>query len=424
MALASELCERALFTFGRVTTSAFRQDLEKGRARIEFRRPENRQFWLAGYHYLKSLIRKGTYRTALEWAKLMYSFDHEDSYAMRHFIHFLAIRAHESKWLVEFLEELEQGDEHGDVVYIRQSLVLAKLQMGDSASAREILVAGLKTVPWLYCTLFQELGLDAPPSIWGISPDNDAQQFWIKLYIYQAKDLWNNPQATTLLQEATKSIDKVDKSALERHDMTPDLAVVRLAYLEGQTSLLSVAPRELLDRQPNYEFDPLPPPEEENIFTCGEGSRLPWRDASSEAASPFMERVQRLGARRQAERARRFGEGGQGQGAAGMLGAGGAAAFQDDDDEVQENWSDDEELRRDLEAAAAGGGGAAGNGMLGQLMQLLGMRVPGNVGAGDDDDEEEEELELDDDQMPADGEEGDNNNDSHDDVPPGAWPTG
>ena len=65
MALAGELCERALFTFGRVTTSTFRQDVEHGRARLDFRRPENRQFWLAGYHFLKSLIRKGTYRTAL-----------------------------------------------------------------------------------------------------------------------------------------------------------------------------------------------------------------------------------------------------------------------------------------------------------------------------------------------------------------------
>src|SRR5687768_3388123 len=57
MALASELCERALFSFGRVVTNAFRQDMERGRARLNFRRPENRQFWLAGYHYLRSLVR-------------------------------------------------------------------------------------------------------------------------------------------------------------------------------------------------------------------------------------------------------------------------------------------------------------------------------------------------------------------------------
>ena len=65
-ALSAELCERALFTLGRVTLSSFRKKLEQGKARVDFRRPENRQFWLAGYHYLKTLIMKGTYRTALE----------------------------------------------------------------------------------------------------------------------------------------------------------------------------------------------------------------------------------------------------------------------------------------------------------------------------------------------------------------------
>src|SRR4051812_41560915 len=89
MALAAELCERALFTFGRVATSAFRQDIEHGHARLDFRRPENRQFWLAGYQYLRSLIRKGTYRTALEWAKLMFALDRTDPYGMRHYIQFL-----------------------------------------------------------------------------------------------------------------------------------------------------------------------------------------------------------------------------------------------------------------------------------------------------------------------------------------------
>ncbi|KAF4975461.1 hypothetical protein FZEAL_7758 [Fusarium zealandicum] len=279
--LAAELCERALFTFGRVTTSAFRQNIEQGKARLDFRRPENRQFWLAGYHYLKSLIRKGTYRTSLEWAKLLYTLDTKDPYAMRHFIHFLAIRAHEARWLIDFIDEVEKTSDNRDTVYLRQSLVLAHLQLGDNARATEELENGMRRVPWLYCALFQELGLDTPPSIWGINADSDARSFWVKLYILHTKELWNNSQAMPVLERVAKSLEKVDTGALPSDDPPADQGATRLAYLEGQTSLIALAPRELLDTQPNYEFDPLPPPEEENIFS-GEGTRRPWNRRNSD----------------------------------------------------------------------------------------------------------------------------------------------
>lgn len=368
MSLAAELCERALFTFGRVATSAFRQSVEQGRARLEFRRPENRQFWLAGYHYLKSLIRKGTYRTALEWAKLLYALDPKDPFAMRHFVHFLAIRAYESKWLISFLDDMETTSDNRDTVYLRQSMVLAKLQMGEDA--RQDLVNGMQRVPWLYCALFQELGLDAPPSIWGINAESDAKSFWVKLYIYQMKDLWNNSQATSLLQDVAKTIERVDTSDLPE-DAPPDLGATRLAYLEGQTSLLSVAPRQLLDSQPNYEFDPLPPAEEDNIFSS-EGVQLPWNQEQSAAQNELFARMQNMMPRR-----------------APAVGAGGGFAPEQDDDDIGgPNWEDDEELQRDLEAHA---NRANAPGLFNAMMQMLGGRRGEEVDRGLDDDIEEAE---------------------------------
>ncbi|KAH7134739.1 transcriptional repressor TCF25-domain-containing protein [Dactylonectria estremocensis] len=362
MALAAELCERALWTFGRVTTSAFRQNMERGQTRLDFRRPENRQFWLAGYHYLKSLIRKGTYRTALEWAKLLYMLDPQDPYAMRHFIHPLAIRAREAGWFIDFVEEAKKT-QWRDSDYLQQSLVLAKLQMGDIEGARAEMSAGMKQVPWLYCTLFQELNLDSPPSIWGINADSDGRSFWTKLYIHQAKDLWNNAQATGLLLSVANSLSKVDMSQLASRDAPPDLGSTRLAYLEGQTSLLTVAPREFLDSQPNYEFDPLPPPVDENIFT-GEGTRMPWleKQQSVTAQASDIEARMRNMLERQA-------------GPAGPLRIPGAdpnlGLEEDDDDEGLARLleRDEAELQQDLEGHARGGNGT---GLLGALIQLLG----------------------------------------------------
>ncbi|KAF4985260.1 hypothetical protein FDECE_16693 [Fusarium decemcellulare] len=356
MALAAELCERALFSFGRVTTSAFRQNIEQGKARLDFRRPENRQFWLAGYHYLKSLIRKGTYRTALEWAKLLYTLDTKDPYAMRHFIHFLGIRAHQARWLIDFIDEVEKTSDNRDTIYLRQTLVLAYLQQGDTARATEELERGMRRVPWLYCALFQELNLDTPPSIWGINADSNTRSFWVKLYIYQTKDLWNNAQAIPLLEKVAKSLEKVDTSALPSDDSPVDQGSTRLAYLEGQTSLIALAPREFLDMQPNYEFDPLPPAKEDNIFT-GQGTQLPWIESRQQSQGPTSEieaRMRNMFARAAAV-------------PPGAIPVAGAGDDSDDDLEVAA-LLDDEELQRDLAEAD-------GAGILGRLMNMFNIRA-------------------------------------------------
>ncbi|KAI6781756.1 Pfam:DUF654 [Emericellopsis cladophorae] len=411
MALSAELCERALFTFGRVATTAFRQDLERGKARLDFRRPENRQLWLAGYHYLRSLIRKGTYRTALEWAKLLLSFDHKDPYAMRHFLHFLAIRAYEGQWFVDFIDELEKTSDNRDTVYLRQSLVLARLQMKDTEGAKAELRAGIQRLPWLYCALYQELNLDAPPSIWGVSADTDARSFWTKLYVYQTKDLWNNTATLSLLQQVAKSLDKVDTAQLPANDAPPDLGATRLAYLEGQTSIIAAAPREYLDMQPNYEFDPLPPPEEDNIFT-GDGCRMPWRDrnSSTRAMDNQMEAqlralIERQQARLQAGRANNNGQGG-GEGLAGIP--------PDDEENAELDMldMDDPELRQDLEEHARR---ANAPGIVQTLMRMLrGDGAPEEEYAHEEEHEQAEYAYHDDsddgDETPGEG-------------PPGAWPS-
>ncbi|KAH6688528.1 Nulp1-pending protein [Plectosphaerella plurivora] len=271
--LAADLCERALFTFGRVTTSAFRQKMENGKARLDFKRPENREFWLAGYHYLKSLLRKGTYRTAFEWAKLLYSMNPNDPYAMKNFLHPLAMRAHQAQWLVDFCASPEHMSGGTDDEYMKQTVVLAHLQLGDKDKAVKAAVDGMGKLPWLYCALFQELNLDPPPPLWGVKPPGDSQ-FWTNIYINQAKDLWDNPAAITVLKEAVKLAQKVDVKSLPK-DGPSDQRTARFAFLEGNTKLIAGVPRHILAQQPNYEFDPLPPLFNDNIFSST-GMQLPW----------------------------------------------------------------------------------------------------------------------------------------------------
>jgi hypothetical protein len=274
--LAADLCERALFTFGRATLASFRQNLLQGRARLDFYRPENRQLWLVGYHYLKSLIRKGASRTALEWAKLLFSLDPvDDPFGMLHLIHVLAVKGHETKWLQTFVDVFEKSTLGCDIRYYRNSIVLGLLQDQDLATAKEMLVGNMQDMPWLYCALFQALNLDAPPSIWGVQPPGpgSVDEFYTELYVQLTKDMWNYPQATSLLKAAASIAKKPT-------DPTPsggvmELRTARFVYLEGISSLISLVPHAILDRQPNYEFDPLPPAMAENVFS-GEGMRRPF----------------------------------------------------------------------------------------------------------------------------------------------------
>ncbi|KAI0381604.1 DUF654-domain-containing protein [Hypomontagnella monticulosa] len=276
LACAADLCERALFTFGRVSLSAFRQKIEQGKARLSFKRPENRQFWLAAYHYLKHLIKKGTNRTALEWAKLLLSMDPTDPYGIVNFIHPLAIRAHEAEWLIKFcssdvMNELRPSRsmsiirtsyDIGD--YLRQTEVLAKLQQGDTASAKVILVEGIEIVPWLYHNLFKALNLDVPKCVWGRQPRSREEDLYTSLYIHQTKELWNNTQAISLLKEAASEARRGDEY-VDPAQVTSELA--RFAIMLGIPSLIGLVPQRFLGASTSWEFDPVPPPLSENIFS-------------------------------------------------------------------------------------------------------------------------------------------------------------
>ncbi|KAI9642682.1 hypothetical protein NHQ30_008413 [Ciborinia camelliae] len=261
--LSSDLVERALFTFGRVSLSSFGAKLAKGKARLDFARPENREFWLAGYHYIKSLMMKGTYRTAFEWAKLLLSLDPEDDpYCMRWMIHHLALRAHEFQWLLDFAASRNVPEWSNTINYAKPSFALAAQHLKDGTKCRSILSDCMGQVPWLFCRLFKELDLDAPKSIWGMGPPTDADTLFTELYILQAKDLWNTPEATSLLMEVAQTIEKPDLSGKHLrldHSIEMSLNIVRFVYLDDRRELMSLVPSNILHRSNNSDSDPLPP---------------------------------------------------------------------------------------------------------------------------------------------------------------------
>lgn len=280
-ALAADLLERALFTFGRVTLSSFRKKLERGVARLDFRRPENRQFWLAGYHYIKSLMQKGTYNTALEWTKMFLSLSPNDEYGILNFTHVLAIYAYESEWFIELCNSSYFNSDEYDLPmkeYYRQSCVLAKLLVNDREGALKDLIHGMETLPWLYSSLCSAVNIDTPKAIWGIQPRNDDDALYTELYIHMAKDLWKKERdAIPLLKEAGGLAKKPDVGSLPPAREVP-LSIGRFIYLDNTPELMGLVPPDMLHASPNFDYDPLPPAKEDNIFS-NEWQEYPWSRA-------------------------------------------------------------------------------------------------------------------------------------------------
>lgn len=276
-ALAGDLCERALFTFGRVTLSSFRKKLERGLARLDFNRPENRQFWLAGYHYIKSLLQKGTYDTALEWTKLYLSLSPKDEYGLMNFTHVLAIYAYEAKWWIALCNSSYFNSNDYDLPmkeYHMQTCVLAKLQLDDKEGALKDLIKGMETLPWLYSAICSAVNIDTPRAIWGIHPPSDAANLYTELYIHMAKDIWKRDGAD-LLKQAGELATKVDVSSLPPTREVP-LSIGRFIYLDNTPELMALVPSSMLHASPNFDYDPLPPPRDDNIFS-NEWQSIPWR---------------------------------------------------------------------------------------------------------------------------------------------------
>lgn len=257
--VSGDLLERALFSFGRAVHSSFTTALAEGKARLDFRRPENREFWLAAWRYTNNLGQRGTWRTAYEWAKLILSIDPEgDPYCVALLIDQIALRGGQSDHFLQlsscsfFRDDIWKTRPNIDI-----SSALAQYKLKQAQSSRAKLKECISKYPWTFARLFQALNLDhIPKSIWGTSPKSEHDKFDCELYVHNAKDLWNTPEATSFLVEVAESMDPVMRTKESKAAITHDEA--RHVLLTGVPTLINLIPREYTS-MPSSSSDPLPP---------------------------------------------------------------------------------------------------------------------------------------------------------------------
>ena len=259
--VSGDLLERALFSFGRSVHSSFHTALAKGEARLDFRRPENREFWLASWRYISNLGQRGTWRTAYEWAKLLLSLDPEgDPYCIGLFLDQLALRGGQYEQFIDLAHTKELCfQDWGRFPNIQISIALSEYRLGKSVECRTSLIKAINDYPWLFARLFQELNIDhIPKSIWGKDARSEREKLESESYVARAKDLWNTPETISLLVEAARSVDVAPGGAINNEAIT--LNEARHILLSDIPALISLLPRSLTSTRTSAS-DPLPPPD-------------------------------------------------------------------------------------------------------------------------------------------------------------------
>lgn len=259
--VSGDLLERALFTYGRSVHSSFTNALSGGKARLNFERPENREFWLAAWRYMNNLGQRGTWRTAYEWAKLILSLDPElDPYCIHKVMDQLALRGGQAEHFLELskcssLWHNEDVWQRSPNVAISSALVESHLK--NPQQCRATLKESIESYPWIFTRLFQELNLQhIPKSIWGKTPRTPREKLDCETYVSVAKDLWNTPEATSLLVEVASYAVPPQSPTLDSRPITLDEA--RHAVLSGIPAIIDCIPR-AFTTQSTSSFDPFPP---------------------------------------------------------------------------------------------------------------------------------------------------------------------
>ncbi|KAL8669716.1 MAG: hypothetical protein Q9168_005700 [Polycauliona sp. 1 TL-2023] len=257
--VSGDLLERALFSFGRSVHSSFITALTEGKARLDFRRPENREFWLAAWRYVSNLGQRGTWRTSYEWAKLVLSMDPEgDPLCVAINLDQLAIRGGQAEHFLN-LCTCAPLDQFLNRPNLRISSALAQYRLKDAQGSRAQLRETIGKYPYIFTRLFQELKLDhLPKSIWGQKARSSREQFECEVYLNNAKDLWNTPEAISFLVEVAESSESKPAPSMLDEEIT--LEEARHILLSGIPTLINLLPRTFTTMNTSSS-DPLPPPD-------------------------------------------------------------------------------------------------------------------------------------------------------------------
>jgi len=303
---AAELVERTLYALEAAFHPLF--NLAVGTSRLDYKRQENRAFFVAIFRHISNVGARACHRTALEFCKLALSLDPDnDPLGILLMLDFYAIRAQQHAWFVEFVKNWDPKKNLPQLPNIAYSLALATFYSGNSAGknnstentnleADEKLQRALIDFPGVLWPLLDKCSVDidkrvmaSPYFVEAQSKQPAALQLLSGLYCGRAHHLWRDPAILPWLEKNVHAVlDLVDsnatiiKEAAEkrqiRYQGTPR-NIYRHVILSDIKDATTSLPRELAE-EPVMSYDPLPPTDAIDAYSRNQSNRPNLEDPS------------------------------------------------------------------------------------------------------------------------------------------------
>ncbi|XP_055912439.1 transcription factor 25 isoform X1 [Eupeodes corollae] len=374
-AMASDLIQRAVLVLETSLHPSF--SLVSGNSRLDYKRQENRGFFIVLFKQAQYVEARSCCRTAFELSKLILSLNPDvDPLAMVLIIDYYALRSKQYAWLVKFYEDWDAKRNLSQLPNMAYSYALALFYLlGDCEKADKALQYALLMFPGVLRPLLDELSVQTDSRVIAASYFNSgvsgsqspALHQLVSLYVCRAKVVWRDTSVLLWLERNVNTVlDRVDKedeivndynSKRSQRYVSPPRPILRHVILSDYGKKVPLAQFVAGEKEINL-YDPLPPLESINFYERKSSSSSPTTENNRSISMFFQSLLPTFNLRAQQNAA----------GAAGAVAAGGivgggiglpvaaaalpapAAAV---DDEVAQVDRHLEELNMNLENAAA-----------------------------------------------------------------------
>ncbi|XP_067133475.1 ribosome quality control complex subunit TCF25 isoform X2 [Centruroides vittatus] len=277
--MAAELTERALYCFECCFHPLF--NVSQGNCRLDYRRAENRSFYIALFKHLSFVGQRGCNKTALEFCKVILGLDPmEDPLCVILMIDYYALRSAHYDFLIRMYHEWEAERNLSQLPNFAFSVPLAIFLQSSQdklcEQANTMLQNSLIMFPGLLMPLLDKCGIQPDPYVsshpfFGSKSQTNqsaALSQLIALYIGRCYLIWKDQEIMSWLennvQEVLQRVEDKDPYVADceekrkiRYKSTPR-NVVRHIILSNIKEASVTLPQDLT-HTPIFGFDPLPP---------------------------------------------------------------------------------------------------------------------------------------------------------------------
>ncbi|XP_073841683.1 nuclear localized protein 1 [Musca autumnalis] len=304
--LAAELIERAVLVLETSLHPSF--SLINGNCRLDYRRQENRAFFVVLFKHAQYLEARACCRTAFEISKLVLSLNPDvDPLAMVLIIDYYAIRSKQHAWLIKFYEEYNVVRNLSQLPNMAYSYALALFLLhGDGENADKALQYALLMFPGVLKPLLDELSVQTDKRVLSNSYFNSevsgsqspALHQLVSLYVCRAKVIWRQNNILPWLERnVNAALDRIEskdeviqdyKQKRSARYVQPPRPILRHVILSDYKEKVPLAPFVAKEKEAIMMYDPLPPLDSVNFYERKSSSSSP-TTASNRSVSMFFQ---------------------------------------------------------------------------------------------------------------------------------------